>query len=239
MDPVNKAARVEKQAGAGEPDMALINAQALRELKAEEVFTFRIAAADTLVDRDFEQFSRECLERLAKLYVGKPVLTDHIWSAGKQMARVYDAVVEETEGGCRLILSCYMPRTEQTAATIEALESGVLREASVGVAVQSAKCGICGTDKTRRRCEHIPGRSYEGKTCVVELSEPSDAFEISLVAVPAQPKAGVVKAYGGEDTGPPGGGPGDDSQDWQVNALLELEKNRFNLEGSEDETQTD
>ena len=83
MDPVNKAAHVEKQAGAGEPDMARINQQALRELKAEEVFTFRIAAADTLVDRDFEHFSRECLEGLAKLYVGKPVLTDHSWSAGQ------------------------------------------------------------------------------------------------------------------------------------------------------------
>lgn len=227
MDSINKAAHIEKRVENVEADLEKINVQALRELKAEEVFTFRIAAADTLVDRDFEHFSRECLEGLAKLYVGKPVLTDHSWSAGKQLARVYDAAVEEAEGGCRLILSCYMPRTEQTAATIEALESGVLREASVGVAVQSAKCGICGTDKIRRRCEHIPGQSYEGKTCVVELSQPSEAFEVSLVAVPAQPKAGVVKAYGGEDIDPPGKGPGTDNQDWQTEALLELEKEKF------------
>ena len=231
MDPVNKAAHVEKQAGAGEPDMALINAQALRELKAEEVFTFRIAAADTLVDRDYEHFSRECLEGLAKLYVGKPVLTDHSWSAGKQMARVYDAEVEETSEGHRLVLSCFMPRTEASQNTIAAIEAGVLREASVGVAVQSARCGICGTDKAKRRCDHIPGRMYEGKTCTIELGEPSDAFEISLVAVPAQPKAGVVKAYGGEiaerDSDPTGEAPGEDSQDWRDEALLELEKCRF------------
>ena len=49
-------------------DMGLINAQSLRELKEEEIFTFRVAAADTQVDRDFERFSRPCLEKLAELY---------------------------------------------------------------------------------------------------------------------------------------------------------------------------
>lgn len=229
MEPINKAARIEKRAEPGEADLVKINAQALRELEAEEVFTFRIAAANTMVDRDHERFSRECLEGMAKLYVGRPVLTDHSWSAGKQLARVYDAQVEETAEGHRLVLSCYMPRSEQSASTITAIEAGVLREASVGVAVQSAKCSICGTDKVRQWCEHIPGQSYEGKTCVVELGEPSDAYEISLVAVPAQPKAGVIKAYGGEhntDSDPAGGAP-DHHTAWQDEALLELEKLRF------------
>ena len=221
MEQINKAARIEKRAEPGEAYLALINAQALRELTAEEVFTFRIAAADTLVDRDHERFSLECLEGMAKLYVGRPVLTDHSWSAGKQLARVYDAQVEETAEGHRLVLSCYMPRIEQSAPIITAIEAGVLREASVGVAVQSAKCSICGTDKVRRRCEHIPGQSYEGKTCVVELGDPSDAYEISLVAVPAQPKAGVVKSmrspWGAEQ----------DQAVRQAKARLALEKERF------------
>lgn len=230
MEQINKAARIEKRAEPGEAYLALINAQALRELTAEEVFTFRIAAADTLVDRDHERFSLECLEGMAKLYVGRPVLTDHSWSAGKQLARVYDAQVEATAEGHRLVLSCYMPRSEQSAPIITAIETGVLREASVGVAVQSAKCSICGTDKVRRRCEHIPGQSYEGKTCVVELGDPSDAYEISLVAVPAQPKAGVIKAYGGENTPESthsGRALNDDSQIWQAKARLALEKERF------------
>ena len=221
MEQINKAARIEKRAEPGEAYLALINAQALRELTAEEVFTFRIAAADTLVDRDHERFSLECLEGMAKLYVGRPVLTDHSWSAGKQLARVYDAQVEETAEGHRLVLSCYMPRIEQSAPIITAIEAGVLREASVGVAVQSAKCSICGTDKVRRRCEHIPGQSYEGKTCVVELGVPGDAYEISLVAVPAQRNAGVVKSmrspWGAEQ----------DQAVRQAKARLALEKERF------------
>ena len=68
MEPINKAARIEKRAEPGEGDLAKINAQTLRELRAEEVFIFRIAAADTLVDRDYERFSQECLEGMAKLY---------------------------------------------------------------------------------------------------------------------------------------------------------------------------
>ena len=80
-------------------DLALINAQTLRELKAEEVFTFRVAAADTRVDRDFERFSKVCLEKLAELYVGKPFITDHQWSSGNQVARVYAGAVEDGEDG--------------------------------------------------------------------------------------------------------------------------------------------
>ena len=57
MDAIQKAARVEKQALAGE-ELALINRQALKELTEEEVFVFRVAACDNQVDRDFECFTK-------------------------------------------------------------------------------------------------------------------------------------------------------------------------------------
>ncbi|HIT31676.1 MAG TPA: hypothetical protein IAC25_02415 [Candidatus Enterenecus stercoripullorum] len=240
-----KAARIEKSAAVDEGELALINAQALRPLAAEEVFVFRLAACDDQVDRDFERFTKDCLEALAPLYVGKPVLKDHQWRAGEQTARVYAAQVETRDGVSRLVLRCYMPRTEGTAETITAIESGMLRECSVGVAVGRATCSICGANQLETLCKHGGGREYDGQVCHFDLDDPRDAYEVSLVAVPAQKEAGIIKAkrYGGaqplEDTDPPGGGPGDDSQNWQAKALLELEKNRFNLEGSEDETQTD
>ena len=58
-----------------------------------------------------------------------------------------------------------------------------------------------------------------------------DAF--SLLPVPAQPEAGVVKRYGGPEgpgSDPTGGAPGeigDPDAAWQDEALLELEKMRF------------
>lgn len=60
MNEILKAAHVEKQA-AGAEDLAMINKQTLRELKAEEVFTFRLAACDNQPDRDHERFTDAAL----------------------------------------------------------------------------------------------------------------------------------------------------------------------------------
>ena len=202
MENIKKSAVVIKGTPSNQ-DLALINAQALRELKAEEVFTFRVAAADTQVDRDFEHFSKACLEKLAELYVGKPFITDHQWSSGNQVARVYAGAVEDAGNGVsRLTLSCYMLRSEATQPIIDAIEAGINREVSVGVAVKSAVCSICGTDKADGYCEHRPGKSYDGKLCTVELGDPVEAYEVSFVAVPAQREAGVVKCYAGDKDGP-------------------------------------
>lgn len=198
MDEILKAARVEKQA-VDDGELALINLQTLRPLKGEEVFVFRLAACDDQVDRDHERFTKAALEGLALKFMGRPVLMDHRWSAGSQTARVYGAGVEEAGQARRLVLRCYMPRTEKTADTIAAIESGILRECSVGCAVKRALCSICGADQTQTMCRHIPGRDYDGETCVMELDGAADAYEVSLVAVPAQPGAGIIKSkrYGG------------------------------------------
>jgi len=204
MDQITKAARLMK-AAPDEGEMALINAQALRELGAEEVFTFRLAACNNQVDRDLEKFSDGALEGLAEKFVGRPVLMDHCWSAGSQTARVYAAGVEpmpETEGGKQLVLRCYMPRLRGNEDTIAAIEGGLLRECSVGVSVRRAVCSICGTDWTQHWCEHNKGQMYDEGMCIIILDEAVDAYEVSLLPVPAQPGAGIVKSkrYGGQES---------------------------------------
>lgn len=234
MDQILKAARLER-AELNEEELALINQQALRSLAAEEVFTFRLAACDNQVDRDFERFTESTLEELARKYVGRPVLRDHNWSADTQTARVYAGGVEDGpgEGVRRLVLRCYMPRTEQTAPTIVAIESGILRECSVGLAVKRVLCSICGADQRETLCKHIQGREYDGQVCHMDLDGVADAYEVSMVAVPAQPASGVIKSkrYGGTEpssgSGSVGKEPGEDNRFWQDEALLELEKLRF------------
>ena len=225
MEQILKAARLEK-AELNEEELALINQQTLRPLGAEEVFTFRLAACDNQVDRDFERFTERTLEELARKYVGRPVLRDHNWSAAAQTARVYAGSVEpgDEEGVRRLVLRCYMPRSEQTAPTIAAIESGILRECSVGLAVKRALCSICGANQRETLCKHIQGREYDGQVCHMDLDGAADAYEVSMVAVPAQPAAGVIKSkrYGGQEPAPK-----DENQVWRDEALLELEKNRF------------
>ena len=162
------------------------------------------------------------------------MLRDHDWETKNQTARVYAAGVEpmaEAPGGKQLVLRCYMVRTAATADTITAIEAGILRECSVGVAVKEAVCSVCGVNQRTGWCEHRGGMKYDGAACFFELRGAEDAYEVSLVAVPAQPEAGIVKSkrYGGPEgpeTGNPGGAPDRDTA-WQDEALLELEKNRF------------
>lgn len=187
---VNKSATADR-AAPGEADMQAINRHALRELSPEEVYTFRCVACDDRIDRDFERFPLETLRKLAPMFVGKTVISDHAWTAKGQQARIYAAAVEERDGVNVLVVSCYMLRTEATADTIAAIEGGILKEVSVGCAVGRAVCTACG--KEYGSCGHQKGREYNGKRCIVELLEPIDAYELSFVAVPAQPGAGVTK----------------------------------------------
>lgn len=223
MEKLIKAARLEKQL-VGAEDLAQINAQTLRPFTADEVFTFRLLACDSRVDRDGERFTEATLAQLAALYVGRPVLRDHTWSAEAQTARCYAASVEPDGDAQCLVLRCYMPRTEATADTITAIEAGILRECSVGCAVARCLCSICGTDQRKSLCEHYPGQAYGESVCHIELDGAADAYEVSLVAVPAQPAAGIVKSkrYGGC--------PAPVEMDWAAEAALEIEKIRFGKE---------
>lgn len=219
MNHTTKAAEVEKQPIA-QIDLDEINRFTLRELSAEEVFTFRLAACDNQVDRDDERFSDATLSQLAQLYPGKPVLLDHDWSAKEQSARVYGAQVREDPvraGVKQLILRCFVPRLETTKGFIEAIETGLKRECSVGCAVKHRKCSICG-EEYYESCLHIRGQEYNGMTCHVVLDGAEDAYEVSMVAVPAQKEAGVIKS-------------GDEKprEDWKksARAMIALEKDRF------------
>lgn len=73
---------------------------------------------------------------------------------------------------------------------------GIKKEVSVSCAVRRQVCSICGHDiHDRGQCSHGKGQVYGEKRCIVRLAEPTDAFEWSFVAVPAQPRAGVVKGF--------------------------------------------
>lgn len=184
-------------------ELGFINQFTRRELTADETYTFSVVLCDNEVDRDFERFTVLSLQKLGELFVGKTGVFDHSMKGKDQTARVFSVKIEQdtsriTQAGepyTTLKASAYMPRTEKNRDLIEEIEAGIKKEVSVGCAVGKITCSVCGADWKEGGCTHVKGKSYAGKVCHGVLEEPTDAYEWSFVAVPAQRNAGVVKAY--------------------------------------------
>ena len=192
-----------------EEDLRAINKLAPVPLTAEEVFTFKAVLCDNELDRHFDQFTLKALQDMQKLFLGKTVIKDHRRSTDNQVARIYKTeLVQSTKAAksgelyTQLVAHCYMVRTASNADLIAEIKGGIKKEGSVGFAPASSICSICGTDNTKTYCPHWPGKSYakgEGnQVCTFTLAGVKDAYEFSLVAVPAQRAAGVSKSYTGE-----------------------------------------
>lgn len=206
MKTMTKQAQTQAQGALEARDLAEINRLSRRALTAEEVYTFAVRLCDNQTDRDLEYFDRAALQTLARLFVGKTGIFDHSWSARDQAARIYrtelveepGVITEAGEPGCYLKAWAYMLRTPENEGLIAEIEGGIKKEVSVACAVARSVCSICGNDMDDQAlCGHVKGRLYEGKRCLARLEDPTDAYEWSFVAVPAQPLAGVVKGYGG------------------------------------------
>ena len=209
METVHKQAQAKPEQNGHAGELAALNQLLGTKLTEEQVYFFALRLCDNHTDRDAEYFARADLERLAALFVGKTGLFDHSWSARDQAARLYRTELEEEPGvvtesgeaGCWLKGYAYLLRTQENESLIAEIEGGIKKEVSVSCAVARSVCSICGNDiHDRSLCSHEKGRLYEGKRCIVRLAEPVDAYEWSFVAVPAQPRAGVVKRFGSEGT---------------------------------------
>lgn len=187
----------------GAEELKKINRYTRREFRADELYTFSVALCDNEIDRDGERFSVAALEKLAELFLGKTGIFNHSAQAQNQTARIYDCRVERDEARktsygepyCRVVAQAYLPDSEKNRDFILELESGIKKEVSVGCSVARVTCSVCGADLKRDRCRHEKGTAYGGKLCCAVLDDPTDAYEWSFVAVPAQREAGVIKSF--------------------------------------------
>lgn len=182
--------------------LSLINSYTRREYKSEELYVFKVVLCDNDIDRDNEAFSLQALQQMSNLFVGKTGITDHNPSAKNQTARIFKCAVEKVQNVFtvygdeyyRLVAMAYIPRTEVTDKTIQLIESGIVKEVSVGLSTDEVLCSICG-EKVNVGCGHYKGEMYGDKECYHILNSVSDAYEWSFVAVPSQRKAGVTKNF--------------------------------------------
>ena len=192
-----------------EAKLEQLNRFTRRTLTQEEVFLFDVRLCDNEIDRDGERFSLEALEQLKALFVGKTGIFDHDPKGENQTARIYAAeLVQEPErvtsaGEVYTFLKghAYMVRTDANRDLIREIDGGIKKEVSISCAAVSQTCSVCGSDRRKNPCAHRVGQLYGEKRCHVVLSDVTDAYEWSFVAVPAQREAGVTKQFGMETDG--------------------------------------
>lgn len=199
---------------ATDEDLKKINKYTLSPVTAEDVFIFKATMADNEQDdRNFMPFDLKALQALKKLYPGKTMLKDHSRRADNQIARIYDTELvqnanKQTELGelhTELVAKIYMIKTDSNKDLIAEIMGGIKKEVSTSCTPEKMVCNICGTDNMKKYCRHWPGVEYtieDGsatgtkKRCKMLLSGAKEAYELSFVAVPAQPRAGTHKSVG-------------------------------------------
>jgi hypothetical protein len=194
-------------------DLKKINKYTLAPVGADDVFIFKATIADNEQDdRNYMPFNLKSLQDLKKLYPGKTMLKDHSRRADNQIARIYDTELvqnanKQTELGelhTELIAKIYMIKTESNKDLIAEILGGIKKEVSTSTRPEKMICNICGVDNMKDYCRHYPGYEYDvnvdgknaKKRCKMLLDGAKEAFELSFVAVPAQPRAGAHKCEG-------------------------------------------
>ena len=195
-------------------DLRKINKYTLSPVSAEDVFIFKATIADNEQDdRNFMPFNLKALQDMKKLYLGKTMLKDHSRRADNQIARIFDTELvqdgnKQTELGelhTELVAKIYMIKTDSNKDLISEIIGGIKKEVSTSTVPEKMVCNICGVDNMKDYCRHYPGREYDvadetGKTskrrCKMLLYGAKEAYELSFVAVPAQPRAGTHKSIG-------------------------------------------
>ena len=181
-----------------------INALTRRDFKPEELYTFPVTLCHNDIDRDYERFSDDALDKMAELFVGTTIIENHDPDTRNQVARLYDTeVISEPETLTKdgrpyryLKGYAYMVRTDSNADLITEIDAGIRKEVSVGCNAAVRKCSVCGKQISYDNpCEHRKGQEYDGQICCHILDDVNDAYELSFVAVPAQVGAGVTKQY--------------------------------------------
>lgn len=185
-------------------DLALINTFTQKEMTKDDIFSFCVILCDNEIDRDYERFTEDSLHKLADFFIGKTAIRDHSMKSSDQSARTYktevikDSTRKNSLGEDYVYLKawCYMPRIKKNEELIEEIKAGIIKEVSVGCAVKSCICSVCGKELGKSECSHVRGSVYDGRLCYGELQNPTDAYEWSFVAVPAQKNAGITKKFG-------------------------------------------
>lgn len=172
-----------------EDDLKIINQFTLRPHTSDEIKIYQMDAANTIPDRDNEQFPLETLQAFQEMAIGKAWADRHMWRKAP-MGKIWRTDVQKIGNADFLILNVYTLNHDDDKYRqdlIRCTEAGIYFFVSIGFSIKFPRCNIC--DQHIWKCQHIPGWDYDykgervadgmGKTCLVILEEPLDFYEVS------------------------------------------------------------
>ncbi len=164
----------------------------LTPVTAREVHVRKCRLAGDGIDAGFGRFRTDDLPRLLELAAGAPALIGHRRDT-LGVARFYggelwqDPQTEITY----IVPKFYWMRAHSASEDLRiCIDGGIYSEASLGFTFRTPTCSVCEGDI--RRCDHLPGREYEGETCFYYYDEVLRVTEGSFVYRGAQPGTGFM-----------------------------------------------
>jgi hypothetical protein len=179
---------------------AKIAKMALEPVPDDQIYVAHATLANDQLDRSYERFRPEHLQRFADTIGGKALLPGHDQSAIPLGRWVEGLVTRDAAGSHQLMATFYVAAKSELATR---LRMGIAKDVSIRFKAAGRQCDLC--DEPYDGCPHNKGHEYDGKLCTVTYSgDPQryEALEGSLVWLACQRGAEVVGAkaaglYGG------------------------------------------
>lgn len=181
----------------------------------DEYMVVSMIAADNMIDHSMGRWTPDSLEKLAKYAAGYPVESDHAGSIESKSGIVFDTgmIAFETvptyftntsdngrynreivkrEGYQGFLIRAAIPR-DTTLRPID------MTHVSLGYSFQDMRCPLCQTSfSNHKECKHLPPRysaerEQENVAPWWEKDNPTAIYEVSFVAEPNLPMAGILR----------------------------------------------
>ncbi len=159
-------------------------------VNAKDVYVRRCRLAGDGIDAGFGRFRTEDMGRLLELVQGAPALIGHRKDT-LGIARFFGGELEHDSDSVitYIVPKFYWMKDHSNAEDLRiSIDGGIYSEASLGFTFKIPTCAIC--NKDIRRCDHIPGHEYNGKTCFFYYDDVLRITEGSFVYRGAQPGTG-------------------------------------------------
>ena len=164
----------------------------------DDIFEFIANVSNDKLDGHFSRMSESTLRNYRDdIDAGIPLQTDHEMGIRNQIGMFTESQYGD---GVVSAVARMLRDTDQTPEDmrvneyIRRIEAGLYRGVSVHFRDGTEICDLCGKDVwdlSANGCEHIPGRTYDGKVCTYEVRD-AHLREISLVALPSNTNTNII-----------------------------------------------